>query len=83
MDYSPSASWCLAVGETVILLPSPLHPYRNAYYRKREVQQNDSLADGFLVPVAAAVGFFTTFFFTAGRGAGFASLESMHWALCR
>ena len=36
----------LTVGETVILLTSPLHLYRNTCYRKMGVQQNDSLADG-------------------------------------
>ena len=32
----------IAVGETVIQLPSPLRPYWNAYQRERGMQQNDS-----------------------------------------
>ena len=39
----------LAVGETAILLASPLHPYRMLKRRlKVGVQQNDSLADGYI-----------------------------------
>ena len=37
----------LAVGETVILLALPPHSYRNACWRERGVQQNESLAGSY------------------------------------
>ena len=45
-EFSEDRVARLAVGETVISLTSPFHPYRNTYERERGVQQNDCLADG-------------------------------------